>query len=335
MMNSVSMGDMAQTFMLQRRNGLLKQEISRLTEELSTGQVAEIRQVLDGNYSYLTDIERSLDTLQGFDIATAEATHFATGLQTSLSRLGDLAGDLSETLLLAGTTVVGTDHADTVRNTQNTFESMVGVLNSQISGRNLYSGAATDTAPLPTAEVFLDELRLAMAGATTANDMMTAAQAWFDDPLGYAAVVYQGSANDLAPLSLSDTETVTLDVRADDDEIRNLLRNVAVAALANDPAFGLPESERKELFFASATEMLGSQDQLVSLQARVGFTEARIEKIAARNAAELTSFEFARNNLLAVDPYQTATELENVQFQLQSLYSITVRMSQLSLVNFL
>ena len=60
-----------------------------------------------------------------------------------------------------------------------------------------------------------------------------------------------------------------------------------------------------------------------------------MELISARNEAEETSLEFARNSLLAADPFETATELENVQFYLQSLYTVTARNSQLNLVNFL
>jgi flagellar hook-associated protein 3 FlgL len=44
---------------------------------------------------------------------------------------------------------------------------------------------------------------------------------------------------------------------------------------------------------------------------------------------------FAKTGLLEIDPFEAATKLEEVQFQLQSLYSVTVRMSQLSLVKFL
>jgi flagellar hook-associated protein 3 FlgL len=74
---------------------------------------------------------------------------------------------------------------------------------------------------------------------------------------------------------------------------------------------------------------------MVNLQAQVGFSEARIEALTVRHSTERASLEMARNDLLSVDPYQSATELEQVQFQLQSLYAITSRMSQLSLVNYL
>ena len=334
-MNTVSLGDMAQSFMLQRRNGLLKHDIGRLTEELATGRVADVRQVLAGNFSYLTDIERSMDVLRGFSVATSEATHFSSGMQTALEQISDAGRDLSEALLVAGTTSVGTTNPDTARKARTTLDSFVGVLNTRIAGRNLFSGTATDTPPLPSSDTILNELRLAIAGAATANDMITAAQAWFDDPLGYASVVYQGATDDLAPFSLSDTESVALDIRADDVELRDTIRLAALAALADDPAFALSDGEQTALFFSTGAELIASQDQITSARARVGFAESQIDRVTARNAAEMTSMEFARNELLAADPYDTATQLENAQFQLQSLYSVTVRMSQLSLVNFL
>ena len=69
--------------------------------------------------------------------------------------------------------------------------------------------------------------------------------------------------------------------------------------------------------------------------ARVGVAEARIEQAATRNNAARTSLEYSRNKLIAADPYETAAQLQTVQFQLESLYSVTVRNANLSLVNFL
>jgi flagellar hook-associated protein 3 FlgL len=114
-----------------------------------------------------------------------------------------------------------------------------------------------------------------------------------------------------------------------------MLRLTAVAALADDASFGLTVSDQSELFGITGRKMLSTRDAVISLQASVGFVEARVDQITARNAAEVTSLEYARTALLGIDSYQAATQLEEVQFQLQSLYAVTVRMSQLSLVNFL
>nr|WP_254449254.1 flagellin [Ruegeria sp. HKCCA5491] len=63
--------------------------------------------------------------------------------------------------------------------------------------------------------------------------------------------------------------------------------------------------------------------------------QARVEQASTRNSAARTSLEYSRNELIAADPYQTVAQLQTVQFQLESLYSVTVRNANLSLVNFL
>lgn len=334
-MTAVSLGDLAQSFMLRQRNSALKQDMNRLTKELATGQVADVRQVLSGNYSYLTDIERKTDVLTGYRVATAEASHFASSIQVALGKLDGITQTLSSKLLIAGTSVVGTTSGDIATEARSAFEGMVGALNTDIAGRSLFAGAATDQQALVNSDTLLNELKLAIIGATTPTDIMAAANAWFDAPTGYAALAYQGATEPLAPFTVSQNEKVTLDLRATDPGISKMLRLAAVSALADDPAFGLDVTAQSELHALTAQDILATQDDITALRANVGSVEARIDTIASRNAAEMTSLDFTKSALLDVDPFETATHLEEVQFQLQSLYSVTVRMSQLSLVNFL
>lgn len=84
-MTTMSIGDLAQSFMLRNRNASLRQDMLRLTQELSTGQITDMRKALAGNYSYLTEIERSLSVLDGYGVATTEAGIFADTTQTALA----------------------------------------------------------------------------------------------------------------------------------------------------------------------------------------------------------------------------------------------------------
>ncbi len=45
-MSSMSLGDLAQSFSLQRRSVSLRDDITRLTDELSSGKVSDIRKYL-------------------------------------------------------------------------------------------------------------------------------------------------------------------------------------------------------------------------------------------------------------------------------------------------
>ncbi len=334
-MSSVSLGDLSQSFMLQRRSVSLRTEMSRLTDELSSGRVADVRTVLEGNHNYLSELERSLSAFSSYTVSTSEASYFTATIQNSLDRVQEFSGQLGIDLILAGGGPVGVISGSPSENAETQLISIVNTLNGAIAGRSIFAGTATDGAALEDADTLLTELMTAISGQTTPEDILTAADTWFSDPAGFDALIYSGSDTALAPFVLSDTESVSLDVRANDESLKEVLKNVAVAALADDPALGLSVPQQSQLFETIGLDLQSKQDQLTDLRSRVGLAESRIEQIATRNQAEETSLEFARNALLEADPFETATRLEYVQFQLQSLYAVTVRSSQLSLVNFL
>ncbi|MFK7871347.1 MAG: flagellar hook protein [Roseobacter sp.] len=334
-MSTTSLGDLAQSFMLQKRSVLLRTDLSRLTDELSSGRVSDIKEVLAGNHNYLSGLENSIEVLKGYTIATEEAAILTASMQTSLERVQDVSGKLALDFLLIGGGPIGVVAASPVENARMQLDSVLNTLNDDVAGRSLFAGTATNQAPLPDAETLKNLVLTEIAGQTTPKDIVAAARAWFSDPAGFDAVAYMGSNTPLAPFALSETENLQIDVRANEDSIKEALMNMTVAALADDTALGLSVPEQAELFGIVGINLQANQDQLIDLRARVGFTEERIELISTRNSFEESSSEFARNQLLAADPFETATELENVQFYLQSLYSVTVRNSQLSLVNFL
>lgn len=330
-----ALGDLGQGYSLRNRNAALKQDIQRLSLELSTGTVSDVRGQVAGNYSFLTDVDRKIDVMSSFRIATSEATHFTDQVQTALEKFSTLSGELSGTLISVGSNVSGLVTGEITREARNVLDDMVNTLNGSAAGRALFSGNATDVPALIDSDAILANLKAAISGSATPADMIADAQTWFDDPAGFTATSYQGSASPMSPFALSATDQLSLDVTAADPEFVQSLKSAALAALADDPAFALSSQDQQELFLQLGQDAVTGQNDVVGLQARVGFAQSRIDTITSRNAAEVSSLNIARNTLLEADPYKTATELEEVQFQLQSLYSVTVRMSQLSLVNYL
>ncbi|WP_342845112.1 flagellin [Sulfitobacter sp. AS59] len=331
-MKSMSIGDLAQSFVLRHRNSDLKQQMARLTQELTTGQVADVRHAVKGNYSYLTEVERSLDVLNGYKMVTAEASIFASNIQTTLGRYQEVGEQLANSLVVSS---IGATSGGIGEEAKATVDTLVSVLNTRSAGRSIFGGTATDRSPTETSAVLLSELTTAMAGATNPADMFTAAEAWFNSPTGYDLAFYQGGSTALSDVRISGTEQVSFDIRATDPDLKKTLLFASVAAVADDPAFGLDEKQITEVYNRAGASLLGASDSLTSLRANVGVLEAQIDRTATRNAAEMSAMEYEKSALLQVDPYEAATKLEEVQFQLQSIYSVTVRMSKLSLANFL
>lgn len=334
-MSVTNLGDLSQSYSMRLRNVFLRQDIERLTTELASGQVADVRDVLAGNYNYLSDIERRSSNLEGYAIATTEAALYASAVQNALGAVEQFASDLSLNLLVSGNSAIGVSGANTAAEARNGLEGMIGAINSDSAGRYLFSGAATDQPPLADTDTLLTSMRTALVGAATPDDLLAAAEVWFADPAGFEATMYQGSADALAPFELSQSDKVKLDIRAVDPKLRETVKLTALAALADDPTFGFDIESQMELFNKIGQALIAGQEDVISLRANVGFIEESIEQVTARNAAEQTALDFAKVDLLKIDPYEAATRLQEAQFQLQSLYSVTVRMSQLSLVNFL
>ena len=334
-MSSFSLGDLSQTFMLQRRGAALKAEMTRLNEELATGQVSNVKSVLAGNVSYLTDIESDLKTLTGFQVATTEAAQFADGVNLALERIDASVGTIGTALLTVGSAASGPVIDQMSADAEVELSAIISALNTSTGGRSVFAGSASDQRPLADADVILDGLRTATSGASTPSDILAATQAWFADPAGFSAVAYTGSDTEIAPFRLAEGETVAVQLTANDKVFRDILQNVAIAAIVSDAGFALSDEEQRSLLRDAGTATLRAQADLTAERASVGAAQARIDELATRNAAEQTALTYAKGALLQADPYETATELEAVQFQLQSLYTITARMSDLSFVNFI
>ena len=61
----------------------------------------------------------------------------------------------------------------------------------------------------------------------------------------------------------------------------------------------------------------------------------KISAAETRNSSEESALQIARNDLTSVDPYSTATKLQETQTQLETIYALTARMSHLSLLDYL
>lgn len=334
-MNLTSIGDLARGLTLRTRSTEIKNQIETLSYELSSGRVQDLPGHLDGDYSHLLDLDRSLSRLDAFKVSTAEAGLFTDAMQLSLNTVAGAVEGITASLLSFGTSNQAVTHENASAQARNELDAIVSALNTRAGGRSLYSGTATDVSPLPSADTLITALEAELTGAATVADIRQRAEDWFNDPTGFDAVIYQGSGTKLAPMQISENESVSIPVTATDPAIKAALRDIAVAAVVADSGLNVPMQQRTALFKQLGVDLVNAKDQLVGLRADVGATEARIEQAQTRNNAARTSLQSSRSTLIAADPYETATQLQTVQFQLESVYSVTVRNANLSLVNFL
>ena len=334
-MNMTSIGDMAHDLMLRTRSTALKSSMITLTDELASGQISDVATRLGGDYSYLSDIDYNLSRLGGYSVAASEASLFTGAAQLGLERMQKTAATLGAELLEINPISIDTIRLHTGQQARVGLDTVLSVLNGSVGGRSLFAGIATDVSPMDSSTTLIAELKNEVSGMVLTSQILQTIDDWFADGGGFKAAMYSGSDQPLAPIQVSTSEQVTLSLQADDPKFRSALRNMAVAVLATDPDLGLDVDAQNALLHVAGEGLLNSENDLTRVRADIGYTEARIEEAKSRNAAAQTSLEIARNELLAADPYETASRLEEVQFQLESLYAVTVRTSRLTLLSFL
>lgn len=330
-----SLGDLSQSFLFQKSSYILKSEVTKLTTEMATGQVADVRSKMNGNYSYLSDLEYSMRVNSGYEVAAAEAAQFTDSVQSSLALIQQSGEDLAGSLINLSNSALFPVISQGGDLSRGQLDAVFSALNTDVAGRKLFSGAQTDASPLPSVETLLDELETVVLGATSAADAFALAEAWFDDPAGFDAIIYQGANANISDFRLTEGDTVSVDIRANDQAIKDLIMSIALPAVADRGTLGFGTDVISRVNRLAGERLLGNSEDIVALQARVGTAQERIENISSRLSAEQLTLEFARNQFLEADPYDTANRLEGVRFQLESLYTVTARLSGLNLVNFI
>lgn len=334
-MSNLSFGDLAFGFRTRLHTHQIKSDLERLSYELSSGTRADFGTAVAGDYGPIAGIEHGLGKLASYETATAEAAMLIDVAQVSLGTIHDMSQDLAPALLAAGNSnsaatmdVTGTDALEK-------FDMVVGALNAQAGGRTIFAGAASDRAPLVGAEDIMAELRLAVAGETTAAGVAAAIDDWFNAPGGgFETIAYQGSDTDLGPLRLGDDQSVRLQVRADDTAIRNVLASYAMGALVAEDVPSTDIGARAALARMAGEKLLLADGGFTTERAGLGSLQARIEDAIARNAAEKSALELARLRIVGVDPYEAASALEAAIGQLETLYTVTSRVARLTFTDF-
>lgn len=335
-MTVLNLGDLSTTFQQKRSVTRIKTDLQDLTSALSSGQVSDLRGAVRGNFTMLSSLQNQLNALESYTNATNEAVLFGSMLQSSLGTVQSNAEDLAPELLSSADGGNQPWISATSKDARSRFGTVVSALNATVAGRTLMAGTATSTAALADSETMLAELVTVVAAETTAAGVETAVEAWFDTPGGgFETNGYLGSDTSLQDMRISPTEAVSMDVKASDQEIRDILKGFAMAALVDAGALPTQTEEQAALLRSAGERMFTANGGLAILRGAVGSAEAAVDEAQARNASETSSLEMARNTIIAADPYTVAVELEAAQLQLESLFALTARMSRLNLTEFL
>ena len=332
-MTLLSLGDLAQSMILRRNMNQAKVQVQTLSQEMTSGVTSDLARHLRGDLGPLNGLNQTLKQLEGYKSVTSELELFSGSMQAALETLDGFATALATPL--QSVSVAGDEASINAMGgeAKQKFVAAIGLLNMRVGDRALFSGKATDRAPLPDGATILSQLQTLVAAETTADGVRDAVMDWFDDPAGYAAL-YAGD-DPLAAVDIGQGEDAHLNITAATDEVVATLKGLALAALTAEGATNLQATGRASLGVMAGASLMASQSARADLRADLAVTENRIAAAQTRNGAETTALEIARAKLVEVDAYEAATELTSAQTRLETIYAITSRLSSLNLASYL
>jgi flagellar hook-associated protein 3 FlgL len=334
-MNYASLGDNMRQFQQTRQNFSLKTTLNTLVNELSSGEKSDKVKATNGDTAKFSAIDNRLKVLSSLAYLSSETELTLSSTQTALSNFDVQRGALAGQLLTITSDTPDFQIEQAAAAGRSRLDGLISTLNTKLGEDSLFAGKAVDQAALTSADTMLTDILAQIGGATDTATIAATVDTWFDDPAGgFATIGFTGDTGDQPQRRLDMDTQITIDARADDPGIKAVLKGAVLAALAQEVP-GLSKLVQTDLLSEAGLQLQSAASDVAAIQGRVGYAEGEVERFAVSQSAEQSALTMARNLITQADPFETATELQAVQLQLETHYAMTARLSGLSLMEYL
>ncbi len=333
------------------RQSILKMqsELAASQTELSTGNYADIGLTLGAQTGQSISLQGEQALLQTIsDTNTTVSTRLST-TQNILSSLQSSAQDLLNSLIESNGATSG---ASTLQTTAaSDLKSMIAGLNSSLDGEYIFAGENSAKPPItdyygasaPNQQAvdaaFAATFGMSQSSAGVSGISGPAMQSFLTDQF---APLFQGanwtsnwsSASDQTMSNLiSPTQTENTSVSANAPAFQELTQ--AYTMLADLGAQNLGVGAFGALVSTAEGLLKSGIAGLTSLQANVGVVQSAVTNSTSQMSLQMNLLSTQVSNLESVNTYEVSTRITDLQTQIETSYSLTSQLSQLSLVKFL
>lgn len=329
--------EMARMQAFQRRAGSVQQSLDTAAKELSTGLKTDLQEATGGNLGKLHGVERSLARQAAYARNITMVEQRLDGMQNALGRIQQPLAALSVDMVSASGVSDYTGSMTLADGARLDFMNAISTLNGQFNGQTLFGGAKVDSAALASGATILAELDTIVSGDATAADVIATVEAYFaKTPAGdFYTNGYIGSTDDMGAVDVGEGNRISFGARADDDEIVAILQGLALAAVVAGGALSGDSQEQMDVIAESGAQLLQANEGLLDYMGSLGVVQESVETAKAYNVAETDALEIARVDLISADATETATVFQALEAQLETVYTVTARLSDLSFINYM
>ncbi len=335
-MNGLSVGDLSQHFQSLRQNGITKDRLLTLTQELSTGQKSDMTAELKGDVGRLLSLDREIEMFDSFKQNTVEVAQVQAMMQNALETI-DVLRERQSSISLPITVATSRPIVESAaKSSTSAFTEMVATLNRQLGDKSLFAGVQTDGAAFEDASLMMADIVGTIGPSPTTSDVIAAVDFWFDDPAGgFATMGYIGDTGAAAERRIGPTQSASYVVTGQSEGVKDVLHAIAYGAAADALAGTITTEQQTELLKKSGVDLLSAATTLNGTRSELGASEAFVAEKKTEYETQLTALRIMRNDMTTADPFETALRLQEVQQQLETQFAVTARLSGLSLANYI
>ncbi len=317
---------------LSRNVADIKSRADTARTEATTGRIQDITQQTRGNVGDTHLLKKAVDDVVAYQDNITFAIGRADATQKILGSINEDSARIASQALAAAKRDDDAIVRTSAEEARGAISTIFAGLNASVGGRALFGGDVAEQFPLSSPQQLIADIEAIVAAAPDAATAEADIATYFNDPAGgFMTNIYQGGAGDAPEVEIAPGVRVDVSVRADSQEIRDMLRGL-VSMIAFSSA---PFTDAGSLVESGATLTLETETTFTDLRARIGAGEARLENARSRYAEEEAALTTLYNQRTTRDPYEAASQLQLLETQLESSYLLTARLSRLTLANFL
>ncbi len=324
-------------------------ELSASQTEVATGNYADIGLSLGSETGQSVSLQAESSLLQTISDANAATSTRLSTTQNQLSNLQQSAQTLLNSLI--STNDASTSASTTQSTGADDLKSLISTLNSTLNGNYLFAGVNTGAAPVtdyygasaPNKQAvdaaFSAAFGMPQTSAGVSGIDGGAMQSFLDTQF---APLFQGtnwtdnwsSASDQTLTnSISPNQAVSTSVSANQPAFQQLAQ--AYTMLAGVGTQNLSDGAYQAVTATARRLLTSAIAGLTDMQANVGAIQSSITNSSGQMSLQMDILSTQVSNLESVNTYEAQTRVSELQTQIETSYSLTAQLQQLSLVQFL
>lgn len=329
-----------------------QKEMLKVQEESVTGRHADVGAELGAKTARTLNLHRDLQRMESLKSTNALTTQRLAASQAALGQMSTAANDAMG-VLIALSGITSADQLQLAqKNIGEALSTFTAAANTSFSGEYLFAGINSDvtpfndynqTSPVSDAKTAFDTAFLTHFGFDQTDaavstidpaDMQSFIDALETDFMGLNwENNWSNASSENMSSRISASETVQSSTNTNVDGMRHMALGLVIGKELL--ALNISEASRKVVSDAAIDYMGRAVSGIDGERSKLGISESRVTQANTSLDAQITILSTSIKDMEGIDTYEAATRVTTLESQLSLAYTLTSRIQNLSLLNYL